>query len=113
MTRWTVIFFPPAGENHSPEDFIDRIQPVAEAARIMQHLNAISKLSELRPHERPGVKRFKKIYQLTCGNHRLYFDTDEGRLIVVLYACRKRSNETKKKDLDQALRNLANYYRSK
>ncbi len=110
MAFWRIKFFPPIGENHSPEDFIEQIQPADDAARIV---NSLKTISELKPIEWQNVKRFQNIYQLTCGSYRLYFDIDEDRLIVVCYICRKRSQKSKKKDLDQVQRNLQNYYQRK
>ncbi|MBN2549399.1 MAG: hypothetical protein JXB15_09595 [Anaerolineales bacterium] len=110
--RWEIKYYPPSGERYSPKDFIQSITNPGEVNIIGRRLETIS---QLETYEWPTkwIKSIEGIYQLTAGDHRLYFDLDGNRIIIVCYVCRKVRQKALKSDLVHAKNNLANYYKLK
>ena len=105
---WNVIYYPPKGENNSPEDILYSYYPV-DQNKITRSLTTISNL-EMYHWPPKWVKLIKNIdlYQLTAGDFRAYFGIS-GKNIVVCHICRKRSQEAKDIDLNRANINFNKY----
>jgi len=114
---WNIEFYPSAGENYSPEDYINNLSSTPqEVASIKHRLSAMRELN-IQDWPRTWVKNFTyhkiKIYQLTASeNHRLYFGID-GKTIVVCYMCKKVRQRALPKDLKRAAAIFAEYFNEK
>ena len=111
--RWEITYYPPSGHRHSPTDYIQSLTNPVEVNIIKRRLETIA---QLETHEWPSgwIKLIiKGVYQLTAGNHRIYFSLDGNKIIVVCYACRKVSQKALKSDLERAEANWASYCKSR
>ena len=109
MVKWEKVFFPPAGERHSPIDALKDIPRPNAKALIKRRLDLIS---ELEIGDWPyWVKIVDNHYQVTAGDYRVYFGLI-GRKMVICHICRKVSQKALKSDLDRARINFNDYKES-
>ena len=106
--RWQVKFFPPGGERHSPYDYIRGLENAKEQAQIAHRLQHLQQ-TELADWPHTWVHKIDdKIFQLTAGQSRLMYCLD-GDTIVVLHACKKVAQKTRKQDIARAERHYNRY----
>lgn len=108
MPQREILYLPPEGDGWSPETYLDNLL-ASERAKIDGQLETIAGLL---PYEWSGkwVKNVSGLYQLTSGNHRLYFLLDGKDILVVYYACLKTSQQAHPYDLARAKENRDLYY---
>lgn len=112
MASWQPFFFPCPGEQNSPEDYINGLDNVNEAANIQIHIETVCRLT---PAYWIGYKPIKPIdtdlWQLTVGKHRIYITLNsKDHMVVIVYACKKVSQKAKPQDLKRAMANRDKYH---
>lgn len=106
--HWQVRFFPPGGERQSPFDYIRDLESASERAQIAHRLEHLQR-TELADWPHIWIHKIDdKIFQLTAGQSRLMYILD-GDTIVILHACKKAAQKTRKKDIARAQRHYERY----
>jgi phage-related protein len=109
MVIWEKIFYPPAGEKHSPVDVLRISVPVNVQALIKRKLIT---LSELEIGDWPyWVKMVNKMYQVKANDYRVYFGLISKQMIIC-HICRKVGRKANPRDLERARRNFNDYIES-
>ena len=110
---WQILFFPPRGERNSPIDFIKDLNQSSVQASILHKLQSLSERDFAGWREFRWFKKFKgEIYQITEGSYRVMCCLDD-RTIVVVHAFRKKTQQTKKKDINRAQSHCHKYRKGK
>ena len=110
MNKWKLSYYPSELIRDSPTLFLYQlnIDSPKEAATIEEHLATMCKL-ESNDWARQWKKKIaKNHYQLTSGNHRVYYGLYD-REIVVFYICRKKGQKAEPIDLNRARLNQRDY----
>jgi phage-related protein len=97
MDKWIVIFYPDIGENNSPIDFLHAYCTKSDYAHITAKLELLA-TSESKYWQYKWLKKVGKHLQIRQGDFRIYFHLKDDKLVVI-HACRKRSQETDDRDL--------------
>jgi hypothetical protein len=113
MSIWEYSYCPSEIINESPAEYIFRLNKDSpqETTIIVRRLDTICELEKhLWPPKwvKPIDKKAKNLYQLTAGNHRVYFGI-YGRKLLIFYICRKKSMEAKPIDINRAKLNQKTY----
>jgi hypothetical protein len=111
MKLWKLSYYPAEEENDSPQSFLYQLgnNSPKEAATIEGKLStarSIEKFADWPPDWRKPIA--KNHYQMTAGNHRVYYGLYESE-IVVFYICRKKAQEAKRYDLNRARLNQEDF----
>ncbi len=117
--RWTVVSPVTNGTDSSFESFFEQCQ---KAGGLNSSLSGIYLMMEA--HSVHGSRHFntsqthcidskEKIYEYIKGSLRVFWFEDEGRIIVCTHGIVKKSQKTKKQDIDKALGVKKSYLESK
>jgi len=108
---YQIRFYPEQGHRLSPYDFLMKLKTPGERARVVRHLETICDLYPQYWQEHVEIKLIEEdLYQLTSGSIRSYICIDKHTLVVV-YMCRKVSNELKPIDKKRAIGNMVRYFK--
>ena len=108
MVKWDKVFFPPAGEKHSPINILNSITQANVKVLITRRLDLIS---ELEIWDWPyWVKPVGDLYQVTANDYRIYVGLVDRKMIVC-HICRKVKKKALKSDLLRANNNFIDYKR--
>ncbi len=110
MIIWKYSFYPSEEEKESPANFLYQlnIDSPKEAATIELHLETMCKLEFYNWPSQWKKKIANNCYQMTSGNHRVYYGL-YGREIIVFHICRKVAQNALPLDLNRARLNQADY----
>jgi phage-related protein len=106
---WRIEFYTTVRGDSPVLEVIKGLQET-ERATIYHHLRLLRELGvELgMPYARP-LSRHKPLWELRPSPYRLLYFAYAGRRLIILHACRKRSNKTKRKDIDIAARRMREF----
>jgi hypothetical protein len=109
MSIWQYAFCPSEIISEPPSEYLSTLgkNSPKDAAIIVSHLYLLceKEIQNWPPNPKPISKNH---YQLTAGNHRIYFGI-YGRKLIVFYICRKMSQKAKPGDLNRARLNQEAY----
>ena len=107
MTRFQVVFYPPKGENHSPQDTLEGLDE-PQRTSIQKHLERYEKLEYVLWPRSWSKKHTGDIRQSDKGDYRIMFILDEPYL-VVLHIFRKQGQKTHPRAVNRAISNYQAY----
>lgn len=107
-TIWTIKFFPPKDEKNAPFTYVLSLANKKEQAQLIHRLETIAKLERVDWPSKwyHGIQ--DNILQLSAGKSRLLFVLD-NRNIIIVHAFRKKSQKTRKRDIERAILNYNHY----
>ena len=98
-------FYPAEGDRHSPYDILLAQCETNDQIHINKKLEHLGDLPQKEWVNTKWLKIIEGMYQIRQGNFRVYFQT-HNNLIIVCHICRKRSKDTKIKDIYSAQNNI-------
>jgi len=98
------------------EDFLEK-QPIKVQDKIFKVIEAIETLERVPKNYLKAIIGTKGLYEarisLASNIWRVFCFFDEGRLVILLNGFTKKTQKTPKKEIDKALRLMADYYNEK
>jgi len=98
------------------EDFLEK-QPMKVQDKIFKVIEAIETLERVPKNYLKAITGTKGLYEakisLSSNIWRVFCFFDEGKLVILLNGFTKKTQKTPKKEIDKALRLMADYYNEK
>jgi phage-related protein len=98
------------------EDFLEK-QPMKVQDKIFKVIEAIETLERVPKNYLKAITGTKGLYEarisLASNIWRVFCFFDEGKLVILLNGFTKKTQKTPKKEIDKALRLMADYYNEK
>ena len=98
------------------EDFLEN-QPMKVQDKIFKVIEAIETLERVPKNYLKAIIGTKELYEarilLASNIWRVFCFFDEGKLVILLNGFTKKTQKTPKKEIDKALRLMAEYYNEK
>ena len=98
------------------EDFLEK-QPMKVQDKIFKVIEAIETLERVPKNYLKAITGAKGLYEakisLSSNIWRVFCFFDEGKLVILLNGFTKKTQKTPKKEIDKALRLMADYYNEK
>ena len=98
------------------EDFLEK-QPIKVQDKIFKVIETIETLEKVPKNYLKAITGTKGLYEarisLASNIWRVFCFFDEGKLVILLNGFTKKTQKTPKKEIDKALRLMADYYNEK
>jgi len=108
-TKWSVEFYKDRRGRSAPDEFIDRL-PFNFRRKVRNQIRLLAaRGTEMGPPQAEPLTAHKPLWELRPLPHRVIYFLHTGRRFILLHAFRKKSENTKARDIELAKRRMYDF----